>query len=105
MRRIRKQFGYEQDKHLIRGMKCPAIGLPDERRSGLPLGQATGFMENLPEFSGFPWSVPDFSRLSRRQKTLNIVIPDCREESLHLLIATEPLRHHGSEPNGEGGGR
>ena len=30
MRRIKKLSGYEQDKYLVRGGKCPAIGFPDD---------------------------------------------------------------------------
>ena len=29
VRRARKRSGYEQVKHLIRRIKCPAIGFPD----------------------------------------------------------------------------
>jgi len=37
---------------------------------GLPLRQTTGFVASLLELSGLGWAVPDFSPLSRRQKTL-----------------------------------
>ena len=47
-------------------------------------------MESLLNLSGLPWSVPDFSTLSRRQKTLNVAIPYRRRENLHLLIDIEP---------------
>ena len=42
---------------------------------GLPLRQATGFVASLLELSGLGWAVPDFSTLSRRQKTLEVAIP------------------------------
>ena len=42
---------------------------------GLPLRQATGFMESLLKLVGLGWSVPDFSTLCRRQKTLSVAIP------------------------------
>ncbi len=36
---------------------------------GLPLRQATGFVERLLELAGLDWTVPDFSTLCRRQRT------------------------------------
>jgi hypothetical protein len=36
---------------------------------GLPLRQATGFVESLLELVGLDWAVPDFSTLCRRQRT------------------------------------
>lgn len=62
---------------------------------GLPLRQATGFMESLLNLSGLPWSVPDFSTLSRRQKTLNVAIPYRRRENLHLLIDSTGIKVEG----------
>ena len=37
---------------------------------GMALRQTTGFVESLLRLSGLDWSVPDFSTLSRRQKSL-----------------------------------
>ena len=42
---------------------------------GLPLRQTTGFVESLLERVGLDWSVPDFSTLCRRQRTLSVAIP------------------------------
>ncbi len=42
---------------------------------GLPLRQTTGFVESLLELMGLYWSVPGFSTLCRRQKTLPVAIP------------------------------
>ena len=42
---------------------------------GLPLRQTTGFVESLLKLVGLDWSVPDFSTLCRRQKTLSVAIP------------------------------
>ena len=42
---------------------------------GLALRQTTGFMESLLRLIGLDWEVPDFSTLSRRQKTLACNIP------------------------------
>ena len=41
---------------------------------GLPLRQTTGFVESLLKLVGLDWSVPDFSTLCRRQKTLSVAI-------------------------------
>jgi hypothetical protein len=37
--------------------------------------QTTGFVESLLRLVGLDWAVPDFSTLSRRQKTLAVTIP------------------------------
>ena len=42
---------------------------------GMPLRQTTGFVQSLLQLVGLDWTVPDFSILSRRQKTLNVSIP------------------------------
>ena len=42
---------------------------------GLALRQTTGFIESLLRLTGLDWEVPDFSTLSRRQKTLAANIP------------------------------
>ena len=39
---------------------------------GLPLRQTTGFVQSLRQLSGLDWTVPDFSTLCRRQRTLNV---------------------------------
>ena len=62
---------------------------------GLPLRQATGFMESLLKLSGLPWTVPDFSTLSRRHKTLNVAIPYRRKANLHLLIDSTWIKVEG----------
>jgi hypothetical protein len=62
---------------------------------GLPLRQATGFMESLLALSGLSWSVPDFSTLSRRQNTLQVAIPYRRKEGLHLLIDSTGIKVEG----------
>jgi Transposase DDE domain len=43
---------------------------------GLPLRQTTGMVASLPDLAGLDWPVPDFSTLSRRQKTLAVNIPN-----------------------------
>ena len=42
---------------------------------GMALRQTTGFVESLMRLIGLDWAVPDFSTLSRRQKTLKVSIP------------------------------
>jgi hypothetical protein len=41
---------------------------------GMPLRQTTGFVQSLLQLVGLDWTVPDFSTLCRRQKTLNVSI-------------------------------
>ena len=45
---------------------------------------------------GLDWAVPDFSTLSRRQKTLKVNIP-CRgsDGSLHLLVDSTGIKVEG----------
>lgn len=42
---------------------------------GMTLRQTTRFVESLLRLVGLDWAVPDFSTLSRRQKTLAVNIP------------------------------
>ena len=42
---------------------------------GRPLRQTTGFVQSLRQLSGLDWTVPDFSTLCRRQRTLNVSLP------------------------------
>lgn len=59
----------------------------------LPLRQATGLVESLVRLSGLDWRVPDFSTLSRRQKTLKVTIA-CRPRGngLHLLVDSTGIK-------------
>ena len=41
----------------------------------MALRQTTGFIESLLRLVGLDWAVPDFSTLSRRQKTLSVTSP------------------------------
>ena len=60
---------------------------------GLPLRQTTGFVESLLELMGLDWSVPDFSTLCRRQKTLPVAIPYRGSPGpLHLLIDSTGIK-------------
>ena len=63
---------------------------------GLPLRQTTGFVASLLELSGLGWSVPDFSTLSRRQKTLDVSIPYRGSKgALHLLVDSTGIKVEG----------
>jgi hypothetical protein len=66
---------------------------------GMALRQTTGFVESLLRLVGLDWTVPDFSTLSRRQKTLAVNIPyRGSTDPLHLLIDST-----GTNVKGEGG--
>ncbi len=59
---------------------------------GMALRQTTGFVASLLKLAGLGWSVPDFSTLSRRQKTLDVAIPYRGSKGpLHLLIPSQAL--------------
>lgn len=63
---------------------------------GLPLRQTTGFVASLLELSGLGWAVPDFSTLSRRQKTLDVTIPYRGSKgALHLLVDSTGIKVEG----------
>lgn len=60
---------------------------------GLPLRQSLGMVESLLKQAGLDWPVPDFSTVSRRQKTLNVVIPyRTGSEGLHLLVDSTGIK-------------
>ncbi|MGB3246742.1 MAG: IS5 family transposase [Sulfitobacter sp.] len=63
---------------------------------GMALRQTTGFVESLLRLVGVNWKVPDFSTLSRRQKTLAVKVP-YRDSTgpLHLLIDSTGIKVEG----------
>ena len=70
---------------------------------GMALRQTTGFVESLLRLVGLDWAVPDFSTLSRRQKTLAVTIPYRGSKGpLNLLIDNEASAAIGPRtmPNG-----
>jgi hypothetical protein len=70
-------------------------------RFGMALRQTTGVVESLLSLANLVGAVPDFSTLSRRQKTLAVNIPHRGSQGpLHLLIDIEPVR--GIRVGGEG---
>src|SRR6056297_1063881 len=63
---------------------------------GMALRQTTGFVESLLRLVGLDWAVPDFSTLSRRQKTLAVCIPYRGSQGpLNLLIDSTCIKAEG----------
>ena len=63
---------------------------------GMALRQTTGFVESLLRLIDLGWAVPDFSTLSRRQKTLKVIIPYRGSQGpLHLLIDSIGIKVEG----------
>ena len=63
---------------------------------GMALRQTTGFVESLLRLVDLDWTVPDFSTLSRRQKTLAVNIPYRGSKGpLHLLIDSTGIKVEG----------
>ena len=63
---------------------------------GMALRQTTGFVESLLRLIDLDWPVPDFSTLSRRQKTLAVNIPFRGSQGpLHLLIDSTGIKVEG----------
>ena len=65
-------------------------------RATMSTRQTTGFVESLLRLVGLDWDVPDFSTLSRRQKTLAVNIPFRGSQGpLHLLIDSTGIKVEG----------
>ena len=63
---------------------------------GMALRQTTGFVESLLRLIDLDWAVPNFSTLSRRQKTLKVNIPFRGAPGpLHLLIDSTGIQVEG----------
>ena len=63
---------------------------------GMALRQTTGFVESLLGLIGLDWDVPDFSTLSRRQKSLVVNIPHRGSQGqLHFLIDSTGIKVQG----------
>lgn len=63
---------------------------------GMALRQTTGFVGSLVRLVGLAWAVPDFSALSRRQKTLAVKIPyRVSSGPLHLIIDSTGIKAEG----------
>ncbi len=91
---------------MIRGINSPTNAIQAclalKVLLGLPLRQTTGFMASLLELSGLGWSVPDFSTLSRRQKTLDVTVPYRGSKgALLLLVPSRALLRNTLPGNGQ----
>lgn len=63
---------------------------------GMALRQMTGFVESLLRLIDLDWTVPNFSTLSRRQKSLKVNIPYRGSAGpLHLLIDSTGIKVEG----------
>ncbi|MBW3243757.1 IS5 family transposase [Epibacterium sp. DP7N7-1] len=63
---------------------------------GMPLRQTTGFVESLLRLAGLDWAVPDYSTLSRRQKTLHVSLSyRGGAGALNLLIDSTGIKSKG----------
>jgi hypothetical protein len=63
---------------------------------GMALRQTTGFVESLLHLIDLDWALPNFSTLSRRQKTLKVNIPFRGSQGpLHLLIDSTGIKVEG----------
>lgn len=59
----------------------------------LPLRQAMGMAESLLRLAGLDWPVPDYSTVSRRQKTLQVTIAVAPTTTgLHLLVDSTGIK-------------
>ena len=68
---------------------------------GMALRQTTGFVESLLRLVGLDWTAPNFSTLSRRQKTLAVNIPYRGSKGpLHLLIDSTGIKVRVSRDRG-----
>ena len=60
---------------------------------GLALRQATGMVQSLLRLAHLDWKVPDSSTISRRQKTLKVIIPARQSQGgLHLLVDSTGIK-------------
>ena len=63
---------------------------------GLPLRQTLGLVQSLLQLSGAHWPVPDYSTVSRRQKSLTVELNYQRSgEGLHLLVDSTGIKFLG----------
>jgi hypothetical protein len=64
-KRGRNQMSSDQAIQFCLGIKC---------LFNLPLRQAMGMTQSLLRLAGLDWPIPDYSMVSRRQKTLQVAI-------------------------------
>ena len=69
----------------------------------MPERQTAGFVDSLLLLVGLDWSIPDFSALCRRHKTLNVNLPyRGGSGSLNLLMPCRAVDSTGIKAEGEG---
>ena len=100
-------YSGEEDQKTVRGTVFPTNAvqtcLTMKVLFGMALRQTTGFVESLLCLIGLDRDAPDFSTLSRRQKTLKVNIPYRGSGGpLHLLIDSAGITGEGE---GEGNAR
>ncbi len=100
-------YSGEADPKTIRGTVFPTNAIQTcltmKVLFGMALRQTTGFVESLLRLGGLGWAVPDFSTISRRQKSLKVNVPYRGSQGpLHLLIDIEPVRATGSSEPARG---
>jgi hypothetical protein len=62
----------------------------------LPLRSLQGFVESLAELLNLPITIPDYSTISRRQKTIQVMLERYhRGESLHVVVDSTGLKVFG----------
>ena len=62
----------------------------------LPLRQTTGMVGSILQMAGLDWTVPDFSTLSRRQKTITVQMSNRRAPGpLNLLVDSTGIKFLG----------
>ena len=63
---------------------------------GLALRQSLGLVQSLLHLAGLDWRVPDFSTVSRRQKTLQVQLPyRASTSALNLLVDSTGIKFLG----------
>ena len=93
-------YSGEEDQKTVQGTVFPTNAvqtcLTMKVLFGMALRQTTGFVESLLPLVGLDWEVPDFSALSRRQKTLKVNIPYRGSAApLHLQIDSTGIKVEG----------
>ena len=64
---------------------------------GLPLRQTTGMVGSIQTMAGLDWPGPDFSTLSRRQKSITVQISGRRAAGpLNLLVDSTGIKFLGA---------
>ncbi len=93
-------YSGEEDQKTVRGTVFLTNAIPTcltmKVLFGMALRQTTGFVESLLGLIDLDWAVPNFSTLSRRQKTLKVNIPYRGSQGpLHLLIDSTGIKVEG----------